>query len=333
MADANGTSALRRARLAAIGKMVLVVGIWSSSFVGVKLALSHAGPLTVAACRYFLAFVFLLPWLAARSRSSGRLTASYWLRFAAMGLAQYTIGNGVLYIAMRTLTATTSSLALAFLPIPVSILGFVVLKETVSWIRSAGLVVTALGSLVYFWDGLAPGEPSALFLLGIAVACASAFPVLARQVARERRVPTIVVTGLPLGIGGGVLLVLALLFEGIPRVSGTGWLVLLGLALVNTLVPYLLYSSALRSLHAVEANIFVGLTPLGTSLIALPALGERLSRMELAGLLLIVSGAVLVQVRRTRTRVAPERSIERARSARPSATFGRKRKKPGSVDE
>jgi len=302
MVDENGTDRQRRARRVAIGQMVLVVAIWSSSFVGVKLALSYTGPLTVAAFRYFLAFLFLLPWMAAPSRSSVRLSGSDWLRFAAMGLAQYSIGNGVLYIAMRTLTATTSSLALAFLPIPVSVLGFLVLGEAISWLRSAGLVLTALGSLAYFWDGLAPGEPSALLLLGIAIACASGFPVLARHVARDKRVPTIIVTGLPLGIGGGVLLVFSLIFEGVPRMSGVGWLVLFGLALVNTLIPYLLYSSALRSLHAVEANIFVGITPLGTSLIALPALGERLAPLELAGLLLIVCGAILVQIRRERAR-------------------------------
>ena len=52
---------------------------------------------------------------------------------------------------------------------------------------------------------------------------------------------------------------------------------MIGLAVVNTLVPYLLYSHALRTLHAIEANIFVSLTPLSTSLIAAAAVDERLA--------------------------------------------------------
>ena len=175
--DAKDAIAMRRRRIAAIGKMLVVVLVWSSSFVGVKLALSYAGPLTIAAYRYFFAFVLLLPWLVRREGVSLHLRAGHWLRFAAMGVAQYTIGNGVLYIAMRTITATTGSLALCFLPIPVSLLGLLLLGERVTQVRLAGLALTVVGSLLYFSDGLASGEPRALLLLGVATLCASAFPV------------------------------------------------------------------------------------------------------------------------------------------------------------
>jgi len=116
----RGTSQVmeqRRKRVAAIGQMLIVVLIWSTSFVGVKVALRYTGPLTIAALRYFLAFLFLLPWLLVRRREFPHLPRAQWLRFSLMGIAQYTIGNGVLYIAMKTLSATTGSLVLCLLPI------------------------------------------------------------------------------------------------------------------------------------------------------------------------------------------------------------------------
>jgi len=174
------------------------------------------------------------------------------------------------------------------------------LKELASWPRVAGLVLTVGGSVLYFSRGLQPGEPLALLLLSIAVICASAFPVLARGVAREKQVDTVTLTALPLGIGGGILLLFAGLLEGIPHISFVGWGVVIGLAVVNTLVPYLLYSHALRTLHAVEANIFVSLTPLGTSLIAAVTVGERLTGIQFAALLLMIGGASLAQWRRGR---------------------------------
>ncbi len=271
-----------RRRSVAIAQMLTVVLVWSSSFVGVKMALRYAGPLTVAAYRHFLAFVFLLPWLFLRQGSYPKLKRSQWLRFELMGIAQYTIGNGMLYIAMKTLSATTRSLALCFLPIPVSLLGMAYLKERASWPRVAGLVLTVGGSVLYFSRGLQPGEPLALLLLSIAVICASAFPVLARGVAREKQVDTVTLTALLLGIGGGILLLFAGLLGGIPHIPLVGWGVVIGLAVVNTLVPYLLYSHALRTLHAIEANIFVSLTPLGTALIAAAAVGERLAGIQFA---------------------------------------------------
>ena len=297
----------RRRRLVAIGQMLTVVLVWSSSFVGVKVALNHTGPLTVAAYRYFLAFVFLLPWLSLRQGSYTKLTRSQWLRFGLMGIAQYTIGNGVLYIAMKTLSATTGSLALCFLPIPVSLLGMVYLKERASWPRAAGLALTVGGSVLYFSRGLQPGEPFALFLLSVAVICAAAFPVLAREVAREQRVDTATLTALPLGIGGGILLFFAGILEGIPQMSFVGWGIVVGLAVVNTLLPYLLYSHALRTLHALEANIFVSLTPLGTSLIAAATVGERLTGIQFVALFLMIAGASLVQWRTARWKTTNHR--------------------------
>lgn len=96
------------------------------------------------------------------------------------------------------------------------------LKELASWPRVAGLVLTVGGSVLYFSRGLQPGEPLALLLLSIAVICASAFPVLARGVAREKQVDTVTLTALPLGIGGGILLLFAGLLEGIPHIPFVG---------------------------------------------------------------------------------------------------------------
>jgi len=174
------------------------------------------------------------------------------------------------------------------------------LKENASWPRVAGLVLTVGGSALYFFRGLQPGEPFALLLLSIAVMCASAFPVLARGVAREQQVDSVTLNALPLGIGGGILLLFARLLEGIPHIPLVGWGVVIGLAVVNTLVPYLLYSHALTTLHSIEANIFVSLTPLGTSLIAAITVGERLAGIQFAALFLMIGGASLVQWRRGR---------------------------------
>jgi len=101
------------------------------------------------------------------------------------------------------------------------------------------------------------------------------------------------------GDRGGILVILASTLEGIPRMPLLGWGIIVGLAVINTLVPYLLYSHALRTLHAVEANLIVSLTPLGTSLIALGALGERLSPIQFAAMVMMMGGACLVLWRRS----------------------------------
>ena len=109
---------------------------------------------------------------------------------------------------------------------------------------------------------------------------------------------TIPLTAIPLGIGGGVLLVMALGWEGLPRLPLPAWGIVGGLALVNTALAYLVYNHALRSLTATEANVILNLSPLGTALLAWVTLGETLSPLRIVALATVLLGAGLVQVRR-----------------------------------
>lgn len=291
-------------RLLAVSEALLTALIWSSSFVGVKVALAYTGPFTVAGLRYFLAFLFLLPWLFKKQGRSPFLTKAQWSRFTLMGFFQYTIGNGALFFALKTLSATTGSLALCLVPIPVLLLGIARLKERPRHVQLLGLVITVGGSILFFSPGLELKDPLPLGLLAIAILSFSAFPVLAREAARDRQVENVTLTALPLGIGGGILLVLAGVVEGIPHIPLFAWGVTLGLAMVNTLIAYLLFNHSLQHLTAVEANVMLNLAPLGTAIIAWGALDERLLPVQIAAMLLVVGGASLVQWRK-RTKASP----------------------------
>jgi len=54
---------LRSGRAVAIIEALLATFIWASSFVFVKMILPDVGPLTIAGLRYFLGFLFLLPFM------------------------------------------------------------------------------------------------------------------------------------------------------------------------------------------------------------------------------------------------------------------------------
>lgn len=129
--------------------------------------------------------------------------------------------------------------------------------------------------------------------------------MLAREIARSRQVDNITLTGIPLGIGCGFLLLLAALTEGIPHMPFFVWGVIFGLALVNTLLAYLLYNHSLRHLTAVEANVILNLTPLGTAIIAWATLGERLVSIQITGMVLVVVGVSLIQERNHSSRSIP----------------------------
>ncbi len=280
-------------RLALI-EVVLVTLIWSSSFIGVKFALGYTGPFTVAGLRYLLASVLLVPWLW-RGRAAVRsYPRTLWARFTLMGLAQYAVGNGALFWALRTVPATAGSLVLCLVPIPVLGLGLLWLGERPRGLQLVGIGVAVAGSVGFFAAGMDPVAPAAFAALMLALVAFAAFPVLARAIARDRIVGTVPLTAIPLGIGGGALLVLALAVEGVPLMPGSAWGVIVGLALVNTLLAYLLYNHALRHLSTFEANVILNLSPLGTAVLSAMLLGERLLPLQIVAMVVAAAGVTLV---------------------------------------
>jgi DME family drug/metabolite transporter len=80
--------------------------------------------------------------------------------------------------------------------------------------------------------------------------------------------------------------------------SPVGWALLLYLGLVPTAVGYVLYLRGLRSTPATVSTILVLLEPLGSTLLAVLFLGERLAPLGLLGAALLLASMALLFVTR-----------------------------------
>lgn len=292
-----------------VAEAFLTAVIWSSSFVAVKFVLAYTGPFTTGGLRYFIAFLLSVPFLTMKRRSTGNapvppLKRSEWIQLSAMGIFQYTIGNAALFFALKTVSATSGSLALSLVPIPVLFFSVMFLHERPRGVQLIGVMVAVGGSLLFFSPAMKAQHPVALIALGITVISFSVFPILARRFARDRTLDGITLTSIPLGIGGGLLLGLALLIEGAPHMPLSAWGIIMGLATVNTFIAYLLYNHSLRHLTAVQVNVMLNLSPIGTALIAWGALGERISLFQIMAMFMVIIGAILTQRRELMSRVA-----------------------------
>jgi len=284
--------------LLAVGEVILAACIWATSFVGIRYALRLVQPLTLAGLRYTIAFLFFVPFLVRGRRALRRLPKAMWARFALMGLVQYTIGNGALFWALQWVSSTAGALTQSLAPLLTLGIETAWLRERLHPLQLAGVLVAVGGSVLFFAPKAGQGVSlGTALLLGITVTGFAVFPVLVREVARAGTVGSLALTGLPLGFGGGALLVLAFALEGLPRLSGVAWGIVLGLAVMNTTVAYLLFTHALRYLAATEANVILNLSPLGTALIAWATLGEALTPHQIGAMFVVVLGASLAQWR------------------------------------
>lgn len=284
--------------MTAIIEAILVAAIWASSFVFVKMGLIYMGPLTMAGLRYSLAALVLLPWLARQRAEIASLPRSMWFRLALMGFCAYTIANGAFNWGLRYLPATTVSFLMSFNPLLVLGAAIFWLKEYPSRRQVFGLMVALAGSAIFFASGLKPDATLALVIVLVGLVAFSAFGVLGREVARDRKVSTLLLTALPLAIGGASLLLIGLPLEGLPHMTMTAWGLVVWLAVINTAIAYVIYYNALRVLTALEMNVLLNITPLLTAIWAWYLLGEQLTMIEWVGMLVAVVGIGLVQQRR-----------------------------------
>jgi len=277
--------------------VILSALIFSTSAVMIKTVVSYTGPFTAAGIRYLMAFFFLFVWLHMRREGSLPHTHSNWMRFTVMGVCTAT-ASGALFVALRTISATTASLAFCLTSIPTLLFSALWLKERLSFSQLSGLALAIGGSLLFFSPQWERGQALAIGLLVLFVFADSTVVVVARGMARTRRVKSLALTAYPIGIAGGILFCLGAAMEGLPRMPLSAWGILLGLAIVNTGIGFLLFYYSLRHLTAIKAYVVTNLSPFGTALIAWATLGERLLPLQVAAMALALAGASLVQSRR-----------------------------------
>lgn len=99
---------------------------------------------------------------------------------------------------------------------------------------------------------------------------------------------------------GGVALILSVLLLSraklptIKTLSRNQWMKLLAIAIVGGSIPFILYFEALRSVPAINANIIQKTMFVWVAMMAIPLLGERLTKIQIAGYALIVWSNVFI---------------------------------------
>ncbi|MFH2103983.1 MAG: EamA family transporter [Chloroflexota bacterium] len=280
----------------AIFEAIVVNIVWASSFVFVKMALPELGPLTIGGLRYFLGFLILFPFLLRRKNPTVPSRQMWW-RYFLIGISAYTIGNGATFWSLKYLPATTVSFLMGTITLMILFGGILWLRELPNRVQAGGIFITLAGTGMFFANGLRGGEPRGLGILAVGLLAFTLFGLLGRGAARDGSSDTLSLTAWPLALGGGIMLLLALLVEGLPQASLRTWGLIFWLAVVNTSLAYILYNHALRVLTAFQMNILLNLSPIWTALMSATLLDEFLTPWQWIGMLTVIVGVGLAQYR------------------------------------
>ncbi len=287
-------------RLIAILQALLVVSLWSSSWVLIKIGLEDIPPLTFAGLRYVLAFLVLLPFALSRSNRQALrgLSTRPWLLLTSLGLLFYMLAPGTQYVGLFYLPAVTAMLLFSLSTVTVALLSGILLRERPTRLQWCGTLIVLSGGCLYFHPvDLPMGQVVGIVVVLVGMLAYSVAAILGRGIARSRTVSPLLMTVVSMGAGSIVLLAGGVSVEGLPSISLTNWLVILWLSVVNTSFAFVLWNRTLQTLSAVESNIISNAMVVEIAVLAWLFLGERLTPLDFAGLGLVIMGTLMVQLR------------------------------------
>jgi drug/metabolite transporter (DMT)-like permease len=283
----------------AVLKNLLVTFLWATSWVLIKFGLNEIPALTFAGLRYFLAFIILVIIFARSNyrREISTITRIKWLHLSLLGILLYTLAQGAQFMGLAFLPAVTVNLVLSFTTIFVAILSMMLISETPGVWQWVGIMLSLGGALVYFYPiEVSPGNQIGWIAAILAMLANSISAVMGRSVNRSGDLSPLTVTVITMGIGGTLLLLTGLFFQGLPEISLASWLVIIWLAVINTAFAFTLWNATLRVLSAAESSIIINSMMIQIPILAVVFLGETLSRKQIFGLAAAIAGIVLVQL-------------------------------------
>jgi len=287
-----------RAELLAILEALFVTFLWSSSYVLTKFALVEVTPLLFAAIRYTMASLILV---AMNLRAGGRNSMCPNKRdlplIALAGILGYTVAQGFQIVGLSYLPATMVSLILNFTPVFVLVMEMVLLKESPAGVQVLGVGVAVAGAILYFSEYLAPVSPLGVSIVLISGIGWATYMIVLRRFQRSQTYSSLRLTSAMMCAGTLGLLGLALAFEPLRIPSASSILILVWLSTVNTALAFYLWSHALRVLRAYELSVLQNSMLAQIAVMSFLFLGEAITNMMIVGIVLVLLGILLVQLR------------------------------------
>jgi len=132
---------------------LLVVFLWATSWVFVKIGLHDIPPITFAGLRYFLAFLCLLVVLLFNNSKKEIKTLSprSWVQLILLGIFFYAGTQGVIFVALAYLPAVTVNLLWSFSSVIIALFGALWLAERPTLVQWGGITLAVLGAVIYFY--------------------------------------------------------------------------------------------------------------------------------------------------------------------------------------
>lgn len=301
----------KRTSLFDVFLMVILILLWGSSFVVVKIALQEGlTPISIATFRFLLAggLFFLLILLGKTGKGDSdkveSLTKKEIPLILILALSGITIFFTAQYTGIKMAGAAIAAIFVCLLsPILISILSAIILKEHVKKMQIAGIIVATGGTSIVISGGSLSFQGNSDFFIGSLILLSTPFLWTCYTLLGKKTVDRYNLTHIVAytTILGGLLLIPMSILENsfhlILSLSITGWLAIFFLSITCSLLGFYIWFYVLERVGPTVTSSFLFAEPLVTALLASILVGEVITWMTILGGLFIFLGVYLVVIK------------------------------------
>jgi len=279
---------------------LFAVIVWGASFIATKVALRDISPITIVWIRFSMGVLIL--GIAVAMRGQFALpNKKEWGYFSLLGFLGITFHQWLQSNGLPTSEAGTTAWIVSTTPVFMALLGWLVLKEGLNWIKSGGIILAFVGVLIVVSKGDlssvsvgklgAPGD----FLILISAVNWAVFSVLSRRGLKSYPASLMMFYVMLLGwVFTSILFFMGTRIDEISNLTMNGWLGVAFLGVFCSGLAYIAWYDALQSLPAAQTGVFLYIEPLIAIIVAFFVLGEPVMPISLIGGGIILFGVWLV---------------------------------------
>ena len=278
---------------------------WSFSFIWFKIAYQGYGPITVVIFRLAISAVLITAIALLMKRLQKPEKKDIWL-FVLMAFFEpflYFIGEsyGLIYIS-----STVAAVIVATIPLFSPVAAWFFFREKIRWMNALGLLFSFLGVGLVVLNGAFQfdASPLGVGLEFMAVFAAIAYSIVLRKLVGRYNTLTILAYQNVIGVVFFLPVWLSLEVKDFVHqpFHEEAFRAIIFLAVFASTLAFVFFTQSIRHLGVNRSNTFINLIPVFVAILSFFILKDSLGVQQVVGIVIVVSGLFLAQIRRKRKR-------------------------------
>jgi len=280
-------------------KLFLTAIFWGGTFIAGRILADNVGPFSAAFLRFLVASVCLIPLTWQMEGRLPKVPRDKIVPVILLGLTGVFSYNVLFFKGLQLIDAGRAAIIIANNPIFITIFSALIFKETLTPVKTAGVLLSVTGAIVVISrgdlsiilsGGIGWGE---IFIFGC-VASWVAYSLIGKTV--MSRLSPLASVSYSAAIGAAFLLGPALaegLAVDLGRYQIKDWMSILYLGVFGTVLGFVWYYQGIQRIGPMKASLFINFVPISAIIMAYFILHEPITPSLAIGTLLVCNGVYL----------------------------------------